>query len=153
MASCICLMFYAMQIPPVQSAELSPYMGGEGNLTKAPNGAVVRKEVVKTGAQILHLEPTTEEIADGVWCIGGYSLANTTVMEAKDGLIVYETGDTKEEAEHIRDAIHRIYCPGFFDDGSAGTGREGLLSETDPSGSGNHCRIAGNICRFFPGAD
>ncbi len=39
---------------------------------------------------------------------GGYSLANTTVIEAKDGLIVYDTGDTKEEAEHIRDAIKKI---------------------------------------------
>ena len=51
---------------------------------------------------------TTEELTDGVWCIGGYSLANTTVIEAKDGLIVYDTGDTKEEAEHIRDAIKKI---------------------------------------------
>ncbi|MCP3885201.1 MAG: MBL fold metallo-hydrolase, partial [Propionibacteriaceae bacterium] len=41
-------------------------------------------------------------------CIGGYSLANTTVIEADDGLIVYDTGDTKEEAEHIREAIKKI---------------------------------------------
>ena len=90
---------------PVYSVAQSPYMGGQVNLTKAPNGAVVREEVLKTGARILYLEPTTEKLADGVWCIGGYSLANTTVIEAKDGLIVYDTGDTKEEAEHIREAI------------------------------------------------
>ena len=93
---------------PLYSVAQSPYMGGQVNLTKAPNGAVIREEVLKAGARILYLEPTTEELTDGVWCIGGYSLANTTVIEAKDGLIVYDTGDTKEEAEHIRDAIKKI---------------------------------------------
>jgi len=86
----------------------SPYMGGEVSLTKAPNGAVIREEVVKTGERILYLEPTIEKLAEGIWCIGGYSLANTTVIEAADGLIVYDTGDTKEEAEHIREAIRKI---------------------------------------------
>ncbi len=86
-------------------AEKSPYMGGEVNLTKAPNGAVIREEVLTTSSKILYTEPTTEKLADGVWCIGGISLANTTVIEADDGLIVYDTGDTKEEAEHIRAAI------------------------------------------------
>jgi len=93
---------------PVQAAEKSPYMGGDVNLTKAPNGAVVREEVLKTGARILYLKPTAEKLADGVWCIGGYSIANTTVIEAQDGLIVDDPGDTKEEAEHIREAIKRI---------------------------------------------
>jgi len=90
------------------AAEKSPYMGGEVNLIKAPNGAVVREEVLTTSAKIVYTEPTTEKLADGVWCIGGYSLANTTVIEAEDGLIVYDTGDTKEEAEHIRAAIKKI---------------------------------------------
>jgi len=93
---------------PGHSDAQSPYMGGNVNLITASNGAVVREEVLKTGARILYLEPTTEKLAEGVWCIGGYSLANTTVIEAEDGLIVYDTGDTKEEAEHIRAAIKKI---------------------------------------------
>jgi alkyl sulfatase BDS1-like metallo-beta-lactamase superfamily hydrolase len=93
---------------PVTAAETSPYMGGDVNLTKAPNGAIIRTEVLETASKILYLEPTTEKLADGVWCIGGYSLANTTVIEAQDGLIVYDTGDTKEEADHIREAIKKI---------------------------------------------
>jgi hypothetical protein len=58
---------------PVQAAETSPYMGGDVNLTKAPNGAIARQEVLETAAKILYLEPTTEKLADGVWCIGGYA--------------------------------------------------------------------------------
>ena len=52
---------------PVHAAAQSPYMGGPVNLIKAPNGAVVREEVLKTGARIIYLEPTTEKLADGVY--------------------------------------------------------------------------------------
>jgi hypothetical protein len=58
--------------------EQSPYMGGEVTLETAPNGALVNAEVLEVNSKILYLEPTTEKVADGVWCIGGHSLANTT---------------------------------------------------------------------------
>jgi len=83
-------------------------MGGSVELLTAPNGAIVNAEVLKTFPKITYTEPTTEKLTDGVWCIGGYSLANTTVIEGDDGLIVYDVGDTKEEAEHIREAIAKI---------------------------------------------
>jgi linear primary-alkylsulfatase len=86
----------------------SRYMGGPAELVTAPNGAIVNAEVLEMTPKIMYLEPTTEKVADGVWCIGGYSAANTTVIEAEDGLIVYDTGDNNEEAEHIREAIEKI---------------------------------------------
>ncbi|MEA3438204.1 MAG: alkyl sulfatase dimerization domain-containing protein, partial [Thermodesulfobacteriota bacterium] len=88
--------------------ELSRYMGGEVVLETAPNGAIVNSEVLKISPQITYLEPTIDKVAEGVWCIGGYSLANCTVIETEDGLIIYDTGDTKEEAEHIREAIKTV---------------------------------------------
>ena len=88
--------------------EKSRYMGGEVTLTKAPNGAVVNAEVLEVNSKIVYHEPTTEKVADGVWCIGGYSVGNTSVIEGDDGLIVYDTGDNKEEAEHVREAIKKI---------------------------------------------
>ena len=91
-----------------ENAPLSRYMGGEVELATAPNGAITNKLVLETGPKISYMEPTTEKVAEGVWVIGGYSLANTTVIEGEDGLIVYDTGDTKEEAEHIREAIKKI---------------------------------------------
>jgi alkyl sulfatase BDS1-like metallo-beta-lactamase superfamily hydrolase len=83
-------------------------MGGDIELVKAPNGAIVNAGVLAVSPKIIYMEPTTEKLADGIWCIGGYSLANTTVIEAEDGLIVYDTCDTKEEAEHVREAIEKI---------------------------------------------
>ncbi len=93
---------------PAQAEQKSRYMGGEVSLKKAPNGALVNAEVLKVSPKIMYLKPTIDKVADGVWCIGGYSLANTSVIEGKDGLIVYDTGDTREEAEHIRKAIKEI---------------------------------------------
>ena len=83
-------------------------MGGEVTLTKAPNGAVVDAEVLEVNSKIVYHEPTTEKVAEGVWCIGGYSVGNTSVIEGDDGLIVYDTGDNKVEAEHVREAIKKI---------------------------------------------
>jgi alkyl sulfatase BDS1-like metallo-beta-lactamase superfamily hydrolase len=86
----------------------SRYMGGPAELVTAPNGAITNAEALKKLPEIMYLEPTTQEVAQGIWCIGGYSVANTTVIEAEDGLIVYDTGDNKEEARHIREAIEKI---------------------------------------------
>jgi len=93
-----------------QEADTAPsrYMGGPAELVTAPNGAITNAEVLEATPNIMYLEPTTEEVAEGIWSIGGYSAANTTVIEAEDGLIVYDTGDNNEEAEHIREAIEKI---------------------------------------------
>ena len=88
--------------------EKSPYMGGDVELVEAPNGAIVNSKALTVLPKITYTEPVVEKLADGLWCIGGYSLANTTVIEGDDGLIVYDTGDTKEEGEHIRKAIETI---------------------------------------------
>ena len=86
----------------------SRYMGGPAELVTAPNGAIANAEVLEATPKIMYLEPTIDKVAEGVWSIGGYSAANTTVIEAEDGLIVYDTGDNNEEAEHIREAIEKI---------------------------------------------
>ena len=92
----------------LNAQDKSRYMGGDVELVEAPNGAIVNAEVLRTFPRITYTVPTTEKLAEGVWCIGGYSLANTTVIEGDEGLIVYDAGDTKEEGEHIRAAIEKI---------------------------------------------
>ncbi len=85
--------------------EANPYMGGPVTLVEAPNGAVINAKVLSTLPRVIYLKKTVEKIADGVWSIGGYSIANCTVIEAPDGLIVYDTGDYAEEGQHLREAI------------------------------------------------
>lgn len=92
----------------VSAEEVSRYMGGPVELMEAPNGAITNIIAPTASAEIMYMEPTVEEVMDGVWSIGGFSVANTTVIEGDDGLIVYDTGDTREEGEHIRRAIEKI---------------------------------------------
>jgi len=83
----------------------SRYMGGEAGLGTGPNGAVVYNKVLELAPQVVYLEKIVDQVADGIWVVGGYSIANYIVLEAPEGLIVYDTGDNAEEGKHLREAI------------------------------------------------
>ena len=88
------------------SAPSSRYMGGPAELVTAPNGAIVNKEVLDrlpiTGWT---KGPEIEEPVEGVYVLGGYLISACVVVEAEDGLIVFDTGDTKKDGEHLLEAI------------------------------------------------
>jgi len=81
------------------------YMGTPAPLTIAPNGAVVYKKALTASEKVRYTEPTVEEITEGLWVIGGYALVNCFVIETRDGLIVYDTGDSAEEGKKFREVI------------------------------------------------
>jgi alkyl sulfatase BDS1-like metallo-beta-lactamase superfamily hydrolase len=81
------------------------YMGGEAEIIKAPNGALIYDKALENAGKIVYTEPTVENLGDGIWVIGGYSIANFCVIEAPEGLIVYDTGDYAEEGRHVRQLI------------------------------------------------
>ncbi|PLX37330.1 MAG: hypothetical protein C0606_11650 [Hyphomicrobiales bacterium] len=81
-------------------------MGAPAELVTAPNGAIINKEVVeelpKTGWTA---GPEIENPAKGVYVLGGYLISACIVVEAEDGLIVFDTGDTKKDGENLLKAI------------------------------------------------
>jgi alkyl sulfatase BDS1-like metallo-beta-lactamase superfamily hydrolase len=84
------------------------YMGrGDAKLVTAPNGAVTNEKGVAAAAKIAYTKPIVEKVANGIWVIGGYAAANCTVIDAPDGLIVYDAGDNAEEGKHFREIIER----------------------------------------------
>ncbi|MCH6233611.1 alkyl sulfatase dimerization domain-containing protein [Cognataquiflexum rubidum] len=81
------------------------YMGREDVKTiTAPNGAVADAGFAQT-LQLIYPQPTVEKTADGIWVIGGYSITNVVVIESDEGLIVIDTGDSKEEGIKLREVI------------------------------------------------
>ena len=84
----------------------SRYMGGPAELVTAPNGAIVNKEVLeqlpKTGWTS---GPEIENPVEGLYVLGGYLISACIVVEADEGLIVFDTGDTKEDGENLLKAI------------------------------------------------
>ena len=46
-------LFLSIIASTANAQEISPYLGGDVKLTKAPNGAIVREEVLTTAAKIV----------------------------------------------------------------------------------------------------
>src|SRR5512141_1194137 len=92
----------------IQSVENNPYMGAPITLTKAPNGAITSSKLLDRIGDFSWLKPTIENPAEGIWVFGGYALAPMSVIEAEDGLIAFDTGDTKHDGQRMFEAIRTV---------------------------------------------
>ena len=88
--------------------ETNPYMGAPVTMTKAPNGAITNKKLLDRIGDFSWLKPTIENPAEGIWVFGGYALAPMSIIEAEDGLIAFDTGDTKHDGERMFEAIRTV---------------------------------------------
>jgi alkyl sulfatase BDS1-like metallo-beta-lactamase superfamily hydrolase len=89
-----------------KKAPSSRYMGGPAELVTAPNGAIVNKEVLEELPKTAWTEgPEIENPVEGVYVLGGYLISACIVVEADDGLIVFDTGDTAKDGEKLLKAI------------------------------------------------
>lgn len=82
------LLSLALSLVPVgtRAQESSPYMGGEVALTRAPNGAIVREEVLATASEILYLEPTTERVCRHMQAMPAYASILAIAIERFSGV-------------------------------------------------------------------
>ncbi len=85
--------------------ETNLYMGAPVTLVEAPNGAIANKKIVDGSPKVGWFEPTIEQPVEGVWVLGGYGLAPMSIIDTDDGLIVFDTGDTKHDGELFLAAI------------------------------------------------
>ena len=80
-------------------------MGASVILEKAPNGAIANKKLLDRMNDIMWFSPTLEQPAEGIWILGGYGLAPISVIDTEDGLIVFDTGDSKHDGEILLEGI------------------------------------------------
>ncbi len=92
----------------VQSTEANPYMGAPVTLVKAPNGAIANKKILDGIAKIAYLKPTILQPVAGIWQFGGYGLAPISVIDTDEGLIAFDTGDSKHDGELLLKAIRTV---------------------------------------------
>jgi alkyl sulfatase BDS1-like metallo-beta-lactamase superfamily hydrolase len=86
----------------------TPYMGGPVELVEAPNGAIANKRIIDGIEEVAWLEPTIEQPAEGIWVFGGYGLAPISIIDTDEGLIAFDTGDTKHDGELLLEAIRTV---------------------------------------------
>lgn len=102
-------------VPIVQAKETgksvlppTPYMGGPVELVKAPNGAIANKRILDGIDKVAWTKPTIEQPAEGIWVFGGYGLAPISIIDTDEGLIAFDTGDTKHDGEILLKAIRTV---------------------------------------------
>ena len=86
----------------------TPYMGGPVELATAPNGAIANKRILDGIDKVGWLEPTIERPVEDIWVFGGYGLAPIAVIDTDQGLIAFDTGDTKHDGELLLAAIRKV---------------------------------------------
>jgi len=91
--------------PPVPETS---YMGGPVELARAPNGAIANKRILDGIGKVGWLEPTIEQPVEDIWVFGGYGLAPIAVIDTDEGLIAFDTGDTKHDGEILLEAIRTV---------------------------------------------
>jgi len=106
--SALALMFSVAGNATTSGSQVNPnnqYMGAAVELVKAPNGAIASKQLLIDIPKATFDKPTIAQPAEGIYVLGGYSLAPITVIETDDGLILFDTGDTKHDGEVFKEVI------------------------------------------------
>jgi hypothetical protein len=85
--------------------ESNPYMGAPVTLVKAPNGAITNKKILDGIDEVSWLKPSIEELTEGIWVIGGVGIAPISIIDTDQGLIAFDTGDSKHDGELLLAAI------------------------------------------------
>jgi alkyl sulfatase BDS1-like metallo-beta-lactamase superfamily hydrolase len=90
------------------TAQIDAYMGAPVERATAKNGAITNKRLLDGIDTVAWPEPTIEEPAEGVWVFGGYGLAPMAVIDTPEGLIAFDTGDTKHDGELMFEALRTV---------------------------------------------
>jgi alkyl sulfatase BDS1-like metallo-beta-lactamase superfamily hydrolase len=83
-------------------------MGAPVTLGEAPNGAIGNQLLLDGIDKSGWLQPTIEQPAEGIWVFGGYGLAPIAVIDTDEGLIAFDTGDTKHDGELLQEALRTV---------------------------------------------
>jgi len=105
LACAITLLSCFLLTTTASAEETNLYMGAPVTLVEAANGAIINKRLQDGIDKVAWLKPTIEQPAEGVWVLGGYGLAPMSIIETDEGLIAFDTGDTKHDGELMLAAI------------------------------------------------
>jgi alkyl sulfatase BDS1-like metallo-beta-lactamase superfamily hydrolase len=83
-------------------------MGAPVTLGKAPNEAIANKKLLDGIDKVAWSKPTIEQPAEGIWVFGGYGLAPISIIDTDEGLIAFDTGDTKHDGELLLEALRTV---------------------------------------------
>jgi alkyl sulfatase BDS1-like metallo-beta-lactamase superfamily hydrolase len=106
---CVALLLaFALLQSTAIAQERDIYMGAPVTLEKAANGAIANKKLLDRVEEVVCLEPEILQPAEGIWTFCGFGLAPISVIETDEGLIAFDTGDSKHDGEILLEAIRTV---------------------------------------------
>jgi len=105
--SALLLIFTSVENAAI-AQERDIYMGAPVTLVKAPNGAIANKKLLDRVEDAVCMEPEILQPAEGIWTFCGFGLAPISVIDTDEGLIAFDTGDTKHDGEILLEAIRSV---------------------------------------------
>ena len=143
------------------TAQIDAYMGAPVELVTAPNGAIANKRLLDGIDKVGWVEPTIEQPAEGIWVFGGYGLAPMAIIDTPEGLIAFDTGDTKHDGELMFEALRTVsekpvkaivygHSHTCFGAGVLAEGREDLTIIGHPNLNAVVAENAGGAPAFYP---
>ena len=84
------------------------YMGTAPKRMATPRGSIVSCDMLQYMGKTFEAEPRLVEVAKGVHCYVGGGISYRTMIDAPEGLVIFDTGDDIEDGERALAAFRTI---------------------------------------------
>ncbi|MGF6773569.1 alkyl sulfatase BDS1-like metallo-beta-lactamase superfamily hydrolase [Paraburkholderia sp. GAS199] len=90
------------------SSTLDRYRGQDIGLVDGPRGARVAASTLKAVAATFAVAPRLIEVAPKVWNLVGIGISSRMMIDAPEGLVIFDTGDDLEDGEHALAEFRKV---------------------------------------------
>lgn len=90
------------------NTSISRFMGPAPERTATPRGGVVATEIFKSIGKTYAVAPTMIKVRAGVHAFAGAGIVIRTMIEAPEGLVIFDTGDDYEDGERALAEFRKI---------------------------------------------
>lgn len=92
----------------LSDSTVARYMGAARDRISTPRGSIVAREMVEGISNTFAVEPRLIEVTKGVYCYAGGSISIRTMIDAPEGLVIFDTGDDIEDGERALAAFRTL---------------------------------------------
>ncbi|MDE2364884.1 MAG: MBL fold metallo-hydrolase [Hyphomicrobiales bacterium] len=90
------------------NTSIARFMGPAPVRATTPRGGVLAADILTSIATTFATSPTMIKVKEGVYCFAGGSIVNRTMIEAPEGLVIFDTGDDAEDGERALAEFRKI---------------------------------------------
>lgn len=87
---------------------LDRYRGKDIPLTQGPRGALVPASTLKAVTTTFAVEPRMIEVRQGVYNLVGIGISSRVMIDAPEGLVIFDTGDDLEDGERALAEFRKV---------------------------------------------